>query len=592
MPNIIRIRNLENETNINGGLIFPVDYSGDTINQGYTSNIKRIDLDQIKEYVLFDYTGSTSGTSGTSGTDGSSGLPGVNGTSGISPCHSYQSNIITISYSQVSSTSIIITNIPKIESNPISTPTSLNNGVCYITPGTIVTFSVTGLTGYTDYSYEWYLNDNLVNLGSCYSLSSPNNNDKIYVKQITCNNVNNIMVVGYCSDCNSGTTGTFRYRNDTYNSYLEMCMQSGSSYLWTQILKNSWIPTSSTTTTTIKNISTPNIESVYLLNGDIMISYSNVPIESTKLVVTYSYDGLNSASIVITPIPGVINIGAQNNYTRTLMYFWLSNQTYSASVPLSNMVNFDNSIPATTTTTTTSSLLTLQTINLIGLNLWFNFDVGSKPVGTLGNQFSTDGGTTFTPTSNQGSGISPRDFGIASSYPRQILVFRIYDYTNLRYSNTLTYNNVAPTTTTTTTSYSPISYVSLTENNPTSLRLTIDGGKPPYTYTFQKSYENCQSMSMTISNGVSYDENSFLVPYSIVQISGGIYHVTAYVNDSALPLNIYYSSDLSIAATCLIPTTLITMFDNSIKMLSEINIGDKLLTIYNYEYVISNVTSK
>ena len=218
MPNIIRIRNLDKETNITGGLIFPVDYSGDTLNQGYTSNIKRIDLAQIKDFVLFDYTGSTSGTDGTSGVDGSSGVHGSNGSSGISPCHAYQSNTIIISYSSVSQTPYIITTIPKIESLPISTTIPFNSGICYIVSGTTgVTFFVTGLTGLTDYSYEWYLNDKLVNLGNIYILSYPNDNDKIYLKQINCTNVNNIMVAEYCADCNSGVTGTFRYRTDSYN---------------------------------------------------------------------------------------------------------------------------------------------------------------------------------------------------------------------------------------------------------------------------------------------------------------------------------------------------------------------------------------
>ena len=370
MSNIIRIRNLDNEPNVNGELIFPVDYSGNTTNQGYTSNAKQINLDQVKDYILSNYTGTTSGTSGV---NGSSGLNGTDGTSGISPCYGYQSNSIKISYdTPPTSTSLSIETIPKIESYPLSITTSVDSGICYIVSGTTVTFSVTGLTGFTDYSYEWYLNNNLVNLGNSYILSSPNDNDKIYLNQVTCNNVNNIMVVGYCSDCNSGTTGTFRYRTDTHNSYLEMCMQSGeTNYSWVPIISNTWtttipITTTSTSTTTI--------------------------------------------------------------------------------------------IPTTTTTTTTiiSSLLVLESINSYSGNLMFTFNPGSLPINTLGNQYSTDNGMTFSTLINQGSGISPRNFGSETNYPRLSLLFKIHDYTNNRDSNTLYYNNILTTTTSTTTIISPI----------------------------------------------------------------------------------------------------------------------------------------
>jgi len=145
MPNIIRIRNLENEININGGLIFPVDYSGDTSNQGYTSNIKRIDLSQIKEYVLFDYTGSTSGTSGTSGKDGSSGIPGINGTSGISPCHDYQSNTIIISLI-VAPTTTTTTIAPTTTTTTIAPTTTTTTTVAPTTTTTTIAPTTTTTT--------------------------------------------------------------------------------------------------------------------------------------------------------------------------------------------------------------------------------------------------------------------------------------------------------------------------------------------------------------------------------------------------------------------------------------------------------------
>ena len=37
MSNIIRIRNLDNEPNVNGELIFPVDYSGNTTDASHNT---------------------------------------------------------------------------------------------------------------------------------------------------------------------------------------------------------------------------------------------------------------------------------------------------------------------------------------------------------------------------------------------------------------------------------------------------------------------------------------------------------------------------------------------------------------------------
>jgi hypothetical protein len=92
MPNIIRIRNLEQELNLNGA-IFPID------NSGYTSVGKQVSILDIKNYILSGFTGGTSGGSGTSGTSGVDGILGINGTSGTSgttPCFELESNHIVI----------------------------------------------------------------------------------------------------------------------------------------------------------------------------------------------------------------------------------------------------------------------------------------------------------------------------------------------------------------------------------------------------------------------------------------------------------------------------------------------------------------
>jgi len=87
MPNIIRIRNLDNETDIEN-IIIPVDKGS------YTSTAKQINVIDLKNWILSGFTGGTGGSGGTSGT---SGINGLDGTSGISPCLTLQSNYIIIS---------------------------------------------------------------------------------------------------------------------------------------------------------------------------------------------------------------------------------------------------------------------------------------------------------------------------------------------------------------------------------------------------------------------------------------------------------------------------------------------------------------
>jgi len=53
MPNIIRIRNLQQETNLTSGVTFPVD------NDSYTENAKRINILDLKNYILSGVTGAT-----------------------------------------------------------------------------------------------------------------------------------------------------------------------------------------------------------------------------------------------------------------------------------------------------------------------------------------------------------------------------------------------------------------------------------------------------------------------------------------------------------------------------------------------------
>lgn len=89
MPNIIRIRDLINETDLNG-VIIPIDKTG------YTYNAQQINILDLKEFILSGFTGGTGG----SGTSGTSGVDGLDGEDGTTPCVSVNSNIITIIVNQ------------------------------------------------------------------------------------------------------------------------------------------------------------------------------------------------------------------------------------------------------------------------------------------------------------------------------------------------------------------------------------------------------------------------------------------------------------------------------------------------------------
>jgi hypothetical protein len=69
-----------------------------------------------------------------------------------------------------------------IESNPVS-----SSGNCYVYTGNPVIFTViSGISAGIYISYEWYLNDVLVGIGTGYTLSSPQQDDEVYLKILNC----------------------------------------------------------------------------------------------------------------------------------------------------------------------------------------------------------------------------------------------------------------------------------------------------------------------------------------------------------------------------------------------------------------------
>jgi len=259
------------------------------------------------------------------------------------------------------------------------------------------------------------------------------------------------------------------------------------------------------------------------------------------------------------------------------------------------------SSPTTTTTTTYSGLTTTTTTTMLGTFIINSINYSELFDNSVDIKFSgvPSGSTTIIiycssdginyDFSSAGNVVSPRKFSL-NGKPNTTLTFKLTALGGISPvdSNIYLFNNVN-TTTTTTSSYNPISSVDLTEKSMYSLYMFIYGGVPPYTYTFSAYPETCGSLS--ISPGTT-NINSNTLSYTAGNYIGAIYHVVASVHDSVNTLHNVYSNELIVTMTCLVPNTLITMFDNSTKLLSDINIGDKLLSISNDAYVESNVTSK
>ena len=139
MPSIIRIRNLVKETDANfiSGVTFPIDHND------YVDNAKRIDISDLKNYILSGFTGggTTGTTSGTSGINGVDGVDGIDGTSGISPCLTLTSNSIKIVIITGTTTTTTTTTTPAPTTTTTTTPAGTTTTTT--TPGSTTTTSTT-----------------------------------------------------------------------------------------------------------------------------------------------------------------------------------------------------------------------------------------------------------------------------------------------------------------------------------------------------------------------------------------------------------------------------------------------------------------
>ena len=124
-----------------------------------------------------------------------------------------------------------------------------------------------------------------------------------------------------------------------------------------------------------------------------------------------------------------------------------------------------------------------------------------------------------------------------------------------------------------------------------TLKAVVVGGLPNYTYTFN-CYINSGGSCIGISSSPTILTTSDSVVLSTINWTGGFvanYSVDVTVQDSQ------GNSDTSNALlfnACLVPNTVISMFDGSKKEIKDIKVGDELLTIVDSNFVKSVVTGK
>jgi len=275
---------------------------------------------------------------------------------------------------------------------------------------------------------------------------------------------------------------------------------------------------------------------------------------------------------------------------------YLNDGTFSSTVGYtlnSNTLNINVSTGLTTTTTTTI-MVNIRILGVFNVDSHINimFDNISPSATSTVIQYSTNSGFT-APTTIGGSISAPINMGLASSFPNSVLYFRVYTHGYGTYSNIVSYNNVTATTTTTTTSsYKPISSV-LLRYTKTGLTFNVIGGMSPYTYQYNAVGDGTPCDVITISpDSDTIELNSATSSYSAMNYVGSNYTINVAVSDSVHPTLTFNSNYISINYTCLIPETTIVMFDKTIKMLNDIVVGDKLLTVKDNEYFETIVTSK
>jgi len=146
-------------------------------------------------------------------------------------------------------------------------------------------------------------------------------------------------------------------------------------------------------------------------------------------------------------------------------------------------------------------------------------------------------------------------------------------------------------TTTSTTKKELKAELSMINNH--TLKLIISGGSPNYNYSFTSTITSGSCVGCFVTNPsegiISIDGGSTIKIFNYAEISGMNYGISSTVTDSN---GNTVESNIISPLICLVPETLITMFDNTTKKLKDIIIGDELLTIDNNKLVMTKVIGK
>jgi hypothetical protein len=116
-----------------------------------------------------------------------------------------------------------------IQSNPSAVYDINYDGICNVSSGQTVTFVVaSGLSSGISVNYQWHLNDNLVGIGTGYTLTNPQEDDRVYVNIVNCG-------------CSCGLDDKDFYFNDIIGSYQEhyLDLKASSNYYIQSIVLNS-----------------------------------------------------------------------------------------------------------------------------------------------------------------------------------------------------------------------------------------------------------------------------------------------------------------------------------------------------------------
>ena len=375
MPNIIRIRNLEKETNLSG-ITFPID------NQIYTSNAKRVDIYDLKEYILSGYTSGT-GTAGSSGTSGTDGSDGVSGTSGITPCLTLNSNqikIIITASSTTTTTTTVATTTTTTTTEPITTTTTTTEPTTTTTTTTEPTTTTTTTTEPTTTTTTTTIYYYLVTRRSCPS----------------CDNDLPLELWSY----NNLSTGHYNIGYGTYDYEITSTGGAGGGGEFPSYSpSSSCFETCGPTTTTTTSSSTTTTSTTSNCN-EVLLGYNNSTPSSACEAVQNSYridtsdfttaTNLYSNSICTTLAnPGYYSNGSVYRY-------WTGGSFAGGAI----------SCPSTTTTTTSSSTTTTTTSSTTTTTTTGAFSVDSTSTPLYSN--------TTTATNCGGSWINNPGFEIDS----------------------------------------------------------------------------------------------------------------------------------------------------------------------------------